>query len=94
METNQIIPNGAIIVDVRSAVEFAGGNVENSINIPLHEVPHRVEEFRAMQRPIVLCCVSGNRSGQAADYLQAQGIACSNGGSWMQVKYAMTEKIA
>jgi len=38
METSQLIQNGAIIVDVRSEIEFAAGNVADSINIPLNEV--------------------------------------------------------
>ncbi len=73
------------VVDVRTPEEFMGGNVAGSKNIPLNEVPHRVEEFKAMSTPIVLCCASGNRSGQATNYLQAQGVDCSNGGSWLDV---------
>ncbi|MBK8499254.1 MAG: rhodanese-like domain-containing protein [Flavobacteriales bacterium] len=36
------------IVDVRTPEEFAGGHVPGSINIPLNEVPERVEELRAL----------------------------------------------
>ena len=46
------------IVDVRTPAEFMGGHVVGSINIPLQEVPDRVEEFRRMARPLVLCCAS------------------------------------
>ncbi|MFM2370241.1 MAG: hypothetical protein RL619_2567, partial [Bacteroidota bacterium] len=53
------------IVDVRSHAEFMGGHVVNSINIPLNEIPQRVEELRNLKGPLVLCCASGNRSGQA-----------------------------
>ena len=70
------------IVDVRTEEEFSEGNVRGSINIPLHEVVDRVEELKKIQ-PLVLCCLSGNRSGQATAFLQAQG--CSevyNGGGW------------
>ncbi|MCC5928588.1 MAG: rhodanese-like domain-containing protein [Cyclobacteriaceae bacterium] len=77
----------ATIVDVRTPAEFAGGNVVGSINIPLHEIPQRVEEFKSMQGPIVLCCASGNRSGQATAYLKSQGLDCENGGSWFDVNY-------
>lgn len=36
--------------------------------------------------PLILCCASVGRSGQAVGYLAAQGIECVNGGSWMTVK--------
>ena len=73
------------IVDVRTEEEFLEGNVKGSINIPLHEVVSRVEELKKIQ-PLVLCCLSGNRSGQATAFLQAQG--CNevyNGGGWEMV---------
>ena len=34
------------IIDVRTEEEFSEGHLENSINIPLHEVEDRVEELR------------------------------------------------
>ena len=73
------------IVDVRTEGEFAGGRVEGSINIPLDQVVERIEELRAMQ-PLILCCASGNRSGQAAGYLSSNGFDnVHNGGGWMMV---------
>ncbi|MBS1647008.1 MAG: rhodanese-like domain-containing protein [Bacteroidetes bacterium] len=81
----KIIKSGqATIVDVRTVAEYRGGHVANSINIPLQELPTRVEELRGMHN-IVLCCASGNRSQQATSFLQQQGIACENGGSWIEV---------
>ncbi len=73
------------IVDVRSPGEFMGGNVAGSINIPLQEIPQRLEELKNMKAPLVLCCASGGRSGQAHGYLAQQGIECYNGGSWLDV---------
>ena len=73
------------IVDVRSPLEFQAGNVSGSINIPLNEVEEKVEDLRKMQ-PMVLCCASGGRSGQACDYLEAQGFTeVYNGGGWITV---------
>ena len=70
------------IVDVRTEVDFEEGNVQGSINIPLHTVIEKVEELKAMQ-PLVLCCLSGGRSGQATAFLQAQGFDnVHNGGGW------------
>jgi phage shock protein E len=80
-------------VDVRTPAEFAGGNVAGSINIPLNEVPQRVAEFEEIEGPIILCCLSGGRSGQATGFLQAQGIECFNGGGWMDVNYAVSQGV-
>jgi phage shock protein E len=83
----------ATIVDVRTPAEFQGGHVAGSINIPLNEVPHRVEELRQMPRPLVLCCASGNRSGQATYFLEQHGLEeVYNGGGWMQVDHAIATK--
>lgn len=73
------------IVDVRTAAEFMGGHVPGSINIPLQEVQARLEEIKALPQPILLCCLSGGRSGQATQFLKQQGVDCSNGGGWMEV---------
>ena len=80
---------GYTIVDVRSQMEFQGGHVAGSVNIPLQEVPNRVQEFADMPQPLLLCCASGGRSGQAAAFLQQRGIECENGGGWMDVNYRL-----
>lgn len=73
------------IVDVRTPSEFMGGHVKGSINIPLQELPDRVDEVKAMSQPIQFCCASGNRSGQATTFMKSQGVDCSNAGSWLGV---------
>jgi rhodanese-related sulfurtransferase len=73
------------IIDVRSPQEYFGGHVQGSINIPLNEIESRVEEIKKMTPPIILCCASGMRSGQATMYLQSMGIDCVNGGSWLHL---------
>jgi phage shock protein E len=77
------------VVDVRTPEEFMGGNVANSINIPLNEVVARAEEIKALPQPIVFCCASGNRSGQATAYFKSIGVDCQNGGSWFDVNYML-----
>jgi rhodanese-related sulfurtransferase len=79
--------NKVTVVDVRTPAEFMGGHVAGSINIPLQEIQHRLDEIKSLEQPIVLCCASGNRSGQAAMFLKSQGVACENGGSWLDVNY-------
>lgn len=75
------------IIDVRTRAEFSGGNVAGSVNIPLQEITMHIEEIRAMEQPIVFCCASGGRSGQATHYFQSIGVECENGGSWLDVNY-------
>lgn len=91
MSISELLAQGAQVVDVRTPEEFISGNVPNSINIPLNEVPLRIEEFKEMDQPIVLCCLSGGRSGQATSFLQANGVDCYNGGGWMDVNYALSQ---
>jgi len=81
----ELIKSGkATIVDVRTPAEFAGGHVTGSINIPLQEFPKRLDELKKMNN-LVLCCASGNRSGQATAFLKQNGIVCENAGSWIDV---------
>ena len=85
----------ATLVDVRETWEFAGGNVEGSLNIPLGQVFSKVEEFRNIPKPIILFCMSGNRSGMAEAFLKAQGVKeVYNGGAWRDVAYQKVKKAA
>jgi phage shock protein E len=93
MHLQQLILNGAPIVDVRTPAEFMGGHVAGSLNIPLNEIPARLPEFQAMKAPLILCCASGNRSGQATAFLRQQGIACENGGSWLDVNFLKAQPV-
>lgn len=77
------------IVDVRTVAEFTGGNVAGSINIPLQEVVEREAEIMALEQPVMFCCASGGRSGQATQYFKSKGLNCENGGGWMEVNHMM-----
>lgn len=82
----KIKTNESTVVDVRSPMEYAGGHVVNSVNIPVNELGFRMEEFKAMKKPIILCCASGARSGMATNILKSNGIAeVYNGGSWLDI---------
>lgn len=74
--------NGAVVVDVRSAMEFASGNAPGSVNIPLGELGSRLSEIPKTV-PVVLCCASGTRSGMAKMVLKKNGYAqVFNVGKW------------
>jgi len=64
----------AVIVDVREESEYLQGHVINAINIPsstLSDKIGRLEKYR--QRPIILSCMTGNRSAQACNILKKKG---------------------
>ena len=74
--------NGALLVDVRSATEFASGNAPGTINIPLQELGRRLGEI-PKSAPVVLCCASGTRSGVAKLVLMKNGYQnVYNVGTW------------
>ena len=79
------------IVDVRTPAEFSEGNVSGSINIPLHLITVRLDELKSLNSPLILCCASGGRSGQAHQYLSQAGIECYNAGSWRDVDYLVSQ---
>lgn len=79
--------NFKTIIDVRDEYEFETGHVENSINLPLSEISMKIDEIKDMPQPIVLCCLSGGRSGVAEQFLQQEGIDCFNAGGWEELKY-------
>lgn len=81
------------IVDVRTPAEFRGGHAQGSINIPLNELPQRLEELKGLQQPLVLCCASGGRSAQAHRYLMQQQISCHDAGSWLDVNYYQSQTV-
>lgn len=64
----------AQIVDVREPMEYAMGHVNGAKNIPLSSLPARVSYFKSSDQPFVLYCASGNRSGQATQFLKAHGL--------------------
>ncbi len=80
-----VLENGGKIIDVRSSAEYAMGHAPGSINIPLDQIQQRVQELLAFESPLVLCCASGARSGQAVRFLENHGAEVYNGGSWKAV---------
>ena len=73
MSIKQEVAEGALMVDVRTPEEFASGSVKGAINIPLDEVENRINEFKG-KPAVVVFCRSGNRSGQAKEILENNGI--------------------
>jgi phage shock protein E len=74
----ELVKQGALLLDVRSEMEFSDWSVEGAINLPHDELPIRLGEVTAetggqYDHKIVVFCRSGVRSGIAKEYLLAQG---------------------
>lgn len=69
-----LLREGATVVDVRTAGEFASGHLPRAINIPLDRIetalPARIPDHN---QTILLHCQSGMRSGTAVNKLRALG---------------------
>ena len=61
-----------VVVDVRNTGELIAGTIPGSINIPLAQLPHRLEEIPT-DRPVVVHCAGGYRFSVAASLLRKQG---------------------
>ena len=73
---------GATLLDVRSAAEFAQASAPGTVNIPLQELAARLEEI-PRNAPVVVGCASGTRSGMAKMLLKKKGFApVHNIGGW------------
>jgi phage shock protein E len=85
-----IMNPSTIVVDVRSAWEYEASHIPGAKNIPLEEVPYKVEEFKAFKSPVVLYCRSGNRSGMAVSILKQNGVAdVYNGGGLGDMQFLL-----
>lgn len=67
-----LIQQGATVVDVRTADEYASGHIDGAINIPVDQIRARMHEI-PVGKPVVLYCRSGARSANAARILRSAG---------------------
>ena len=79
----QLVKEGAIILDVRSKGEFAGGHIKGSVNIPVDQLGSNLDKLKDKNKPIITCCASGMRSASAKSILRSKGyLQVYNGGGW------------
>jgi rhodanese-related sulfurtransferase len=89
MSLAEVIKSGNYeLIDVREPMELEmDGNIDGAKNIPLGEVEDRQDEILSIEKPVILFCRSGNRSGKALEYLKSQGLKDGyNGGGWAELK--------
>lgn len=70
-ELDATLENGAILVDVRTAGEFAAGSIPGAVNIPLDDLRTRHVEVEG--RPLVVHCQVGQRGHTATRLLTQLG---------------------
>ncbi|MFC4738939.1 rhodanese-like domain-containing protein [Flavobacterium ponti] len=85
-EIQEYVAKDAIILDVRTIEEFNEGHIEGSKNIALQVLNGKIAEIKKWNKPIIACCRSGMRSGQATSILKQNGIDCINGGGWSSLQ--------
>jgi phage shock protein E len=85
-DVSELARQGAIILDVRSKGEFAGGHIKGSINIPVDQLSANLNKLNNKNQPIITCCASGMRSATAKGILSSHGYtSVHNGGGWMRL---------
>jgi rhodanese-related sulfurtransferase len=71
-EAQQLIEDGAQVVDVRTDHEWEAGRIAGATHLPLDELAERAGEIDK-ERPVLLYCRGGNRSTMAAAALAEAG---------------------
>ncbi len=75
-DAREHLEKGAIVIDVRSEAEFAGGHLRKAINMPMDQIeamaPRRLKDRNQV---LLLHCHSGMRSAAAAKRLKRMGYA-------------------
>jgi phage shock protein E len=82
-----LVKQCAIILDVRSKVEYASGHIEGSINIPVDVLKNSLSQLKDKNNSIITCCASGMRSARAKNILKTHGyMDVYNGDGWRSLQ--------
>ena len=65
--------SGAVLLDVRTPLEYREGHIPGSRNLPLEQLGAAEKMIAAQDTPVFLYCHSGSRSGRAAGLLRRMG---------------------
>ncbi len=82
-----LVKQGAVILDVRSKGEYAGGHIKGSINISVDTLHNNIGKLKDKNKPVITCCASGMRSASAKSILKSHGFTnVYNGGGWSSLQ--------
>jgi len=88
----------ALVLDVRETGEWSSGHIAGARHITLGQLDKRMSEIEKFKdRPIIVCCASGNRSSSACGQLKKGGFekVFSLGGgvsAWLEANLPLTTK--
>ncbi len=68
----EIMARGAMLIDVRSSIEFWWSHIEGAVNISSSSLPEEMKKFDKA-RPIIVYSRSGDRSAKAKVLLEGAG---------------------
>ena len=98
-EVAELIADSCVVVlDVRTAEEFAEGHIERAVNIDIKEEDFltKAKTTLSTDRMIAVYCRSGRRSADACDKLSAEGFKVANlkGGilAWIDEKMPVSKE--
>lgn len=88
----------AVVLDVRETGEWESGHIGGARHITLAQLEKRLSEIEKFkQRPVIVCCASGNRSATAVGQLKKAGFErvfnLTGGlGAWTDAGLPLTKK--
>ncbi len=81
------VPAHALVVDVRTPGEYAGGHYDGAINIPVSRIGAEQAKLGAKDCKIIVYCHSGSRSHVAKRVLERAGFTnVEDGGSFSSMR--------
>ncbi len=82
-EVEQLLADGAWLLDVREDDEWAGGHASVAVHVPMGQVVDRMSEIPT-DRTIICICRAGGRSASVATHLSGAGYDVRNAAGGMQ----------
>ncbi|HEX8962853.1 MAG TPA: rhodanese-like domain-containing protein [Rhodocyclaceae bacterium] len=96
--TNLINREDGIVLDVRESNEWTTGHIPNARHIALGQLAGHISELEKLKdKPIIVCCASGNRSSSACATLTKAGFGrvfnlAGGIGAWRDAGLPVTTK--
>lgn len=72
-ELEELVKEGAILIDVRSPQEYKEGHLDNAILIPEYDINKKILDRFDINDKIILYCSTGNRSRKAKKKMEKIG---------------------
>ncbi len=69
---DQLLANDAVLIDVRTSMEYGCGHAAGAVNIPLNALASRAGEI-PKDKTVLVICQSGHRSAMGVSELYSHG---------------------